>query len=181
MRDTINNLSLRQAKRIRLVEQPTTKLPPVAADKRPIRGRHEPARQRHQVQPRPNPLLPSRPRFEADAVQSLGRRSRLRISTGSLDRVWEKFYRVAREAVEGMKSTGLGLSFVRSKSSKTARRRCRPRTEVGRGSKFSFHFQDCRKAKRRQKVKVKRQKSGKPIYQKLVSAALLLLPFYFGL
>jgi signal transduction histidine kinase len=56
----------------------------------------------------------------------------------AVDRVWEKFYRVARDGQEkDEESTGLGLSFVREVVEQHGGT-VTLESEVGRGSKFSF-------------------------------------------
>ena len=56
----------------------------------------------------------------------------------SIDRVWEKFYRVSRNGREkDEESTGLGLAFVK-KVVEQHGGTVAVESEVGRGSKFSF-------------------------------------------
>jgi two-component system phosphate regulon sensor histidine kinase PhoR len=56
----------------------------------------------------------------------------------SVDRVWEKFYRVVHEGQDKDEdSTGLGLAFVREVVEQHGGR-VGVESEVGRGSKFSF-------------------------------------------
>ena len=55
-----------------------------------------------------------------------------------VERVWEKFYRVARDGrVKEEESTGLGLSFVRQVVEQHGGA-VELESEVGRGSRFSF-------------------------------------------
>jgi len=60
------------------------------------------------------------------------------VPADSIDRIWEKFYRVAREGQEKDEaSTGLGLSFVKE-IVEQHRGSVAVESEVGSGSKFSF-------------------------------------------
>jgi len=125
-------------KRIRLVEQPTVSLPPVAADKMLITQvvtnlvdnaiKFSPERTTITV----TTVL------EADTVRVQVEDRGYGIPTDSLDRVWEKFYRVARDGQDKeQESTGLGLSFVREVVEQHGGT-VALESEVGRGSKFSF-------------------------------------------
>lgn len=139
VRDTLNNLQpVAKKKRIRLVEQPTTKLPPVAADKSLITQavtnlvgnaiKYSPERT----------TITVTTALEADAVRISVEDRGYGIPPEALDRVWEKFYRVAREGQEkDEESTGLGLSFVREVVEQHGGA-VALESEVGRGSKFSF-------------------------------------------
>ncbi len=139
VRDTLNNLQpVAKKKRIRLIEQPTTKLPPVAADKSLITQavknlvgnaiKYSPERT----------TITVTTALEADAVRLSVEDRGYGIPPESLDRVWEKFYRVAREGQEkDEESTGLGLSFVREVVEQHGGA-VALESEVGRGSKFSF-------------------------------------------
>ena len=125
-------------RRIRLVEQPTARLPPVAADKSMITQaiknlvgnaiKYSPERTTVTV----STLL------EADAVRLSVEDRGYGIPAESKDRVWEKFYRVVREGEDkDEESTGLGLSFVREVVEQHGGT-VDLDSEVGRGSKFSF-------------------------------------------
>ncbi len=125
-------------KRIRLVEQPTVSLPPFAADKMLITQvvtnlvdnaiKFSPERTTITV----TTVL------EADTVRVQVEDRGYGIPTDSLDRVWEKFYRVARDGQDKeQESTGLGLSFVREVIEQHGGT-VALESEVGRGSKFSF-------------------------------------------
>jgi signal transduction histidine kinase len=139
VRDTINNLQpVAKKKRIRLIEQPTTKLPPVAADKSLIMQavtnllgnaiKYSPERT----------TITITTALEADAVRLSVEDRGYGIPPEAIDRVWEKFYRVAREGQEkDEESTGLGLSFVREVVEQHGGA-VALESEVGRGSKFSF-------------------------------------------
>ena len=125
-------------RRIRLVEQPTQRLPPVAADKSMITQavknlvgnaiKYSPERTTVTVSTT----------LEAEAVRLCVEDRGYGIPAESRDRVWEKFYRVVREGEDkDEESTGLGLSFVREVVEQHGG--CvELETEVGRGSKFSF-------------------------------------------
>jgi signal transduction histidine kinase len=101
-------------KRIRLVERDTQRLPPVAADRGLITQavanlvdnaiKYSPERT----------SVTLSTALEADAVRLTVEDRGYGIPPEDQDRVWEKFYRVARDGrVKEEESTGLGLSFVR--------------------------------------------------------------------
>jgi len=139
VRETINSLApTAKKKRIRLVEQPTVSLPPVAADKMLITQvvtnlvdnaiKFSPERT----------TITVTTMLEADTVRVLVEDRGYGIPSDSLDRVWEKFYRVARDGQDKeQESTGLGLSFVREVVEQHGGT-VALESEVGRGSKFSF-------------------------------------------
>ncbi|MDT4897410.1 MAG: hypothetical protein QOH25_2487 [Acidobacteriota bacterium] len=125
-------------KRIRLIEQPSQRLPPVAADRSLITQvvtnlvgnaiKYSPERTSVTVSTA----------LEADTVRLCVEDRGYGIPPESVDRVWEKFYRVARDGQEkDEESTGLGLSFVREVVEQHGGT-VTLETEVGRGSKFSF-------------------------------------------
>lgn len=139
VRETLTSMhSAAKKKRIRLVEQPASRMPPVAADKSLITQviwnlvnnaiKYSPERTTVIV----STLL------EADAVRVSVEDRGYGIPPESIDRVWEKFYRVARDGQEkDEESTGLGLSFVREVVEQHGGA-VALESEVGRGSKFSF-------------------------------------------
>jgi signal transduction histidine kinase len=140
VRDTVTNLQpVARKKRIRLVEQAAqTRLPPVAADKSLITQavnnlvgnaiKYSPERTTVTV----TTIL------EADTVRISVEDRGYGIPPEAIDRVWEKFYRVARDGQEkDEESTGLGLSFVREVVEQHGGT-VELESEVGRGSKFSF-------------------------------------------
>jgi signal transduction histidine kinase len=139
VRDIVSNLQpVAKKKRIRLVEQPNMKLPPVAADKSLITQavtnlvgnaiKYSPERT----------TITVTTALEADAVRLSVEDRGYGIPPEAIDRVWEKFYRVAREGQEkDEESTGLGLSFVREVVEQHGGA-VALESEVGRGSKFSF-------------------------------------------
>jgi signal transduction histidine kinase len=125
-------------KRIRLVQLASDKLPPVAADKSLITQcianlidnaiKYSPEKTTVSV----STVL------EADAVRVLVEDRGYGIPPESIDRVWEKFYRVTRDGQEkDAETTGLGLSFVREVIEQHGGS-VALESEVGRGSKFSF-------------------------------------------
>ena len=139
VRETLSNLQpVAKKKRIRLVEQPSSRLPPVAADKSLITQvvtnlvgnaiKFSPERTTVTVSTA----------LEADTVRVMVEDRGYGIPPESIDRVWEKFYRVARDGHEkDEESTGLGLSFVREVVEQHGGI-VALESEVGRGSKFSF-------------------------------------------
>lgn len=139
VRDTIATLQpVAKKKRIRLVEQPAQRLPPVAADRSLITQvvrnllnnaiRYSPEKTTVTVSTA----------LEAESVRVSVEDRGFGIPAESRDRVWEKFYRVVREGQEkDEESTGLGLSFVREVIEQHGGRVALD-SEEGRGSKFSF-------------------------------------------
>lgn len=139
VKETIASLQpVAKKRRIRLVEQPTGRLPPVAADKSMITQaiknlvgnaiKYSPERTTVTVSTT----------LEAEAVRLCVEDRGYGIPAESKDRVWEKFYRVVREGEDkDEESTGLGLSFVREVVEQHGGA-VDLESEVGRGSKFSF-------------------------------------------
>jgi signal transduction histidine kinase len=125
-------------KRIRLVEQPADRIPPVAADRGLIT---------QVVKNLVNNAITYSPErttvtvstaLEAEAVRVCVEDRGYGIPPESVDRVWEKFYRVEREGHDkDEESTGLGLSFVREVVEQHGGN-VAVESEPGRGSKFSF-------------------------------------------
>jgi len=125
-------------KRIRLIEQPSRHIPPVAADKSLITQavtrflenaiKYSPERTAVTV----STVL------EAEAVRVTVEDRGYGVPAESIDRIWEKFYRVARDGQEkDEESTGLGLAFVKEVVEQHGGT-VAVESEVGRGSKFSF-------------------------------------------
>jgi signal transduction histidine kinase len=139
VRETISNLQpVAKKKRIRLVENNGVKLPPVAADRSLITQvvtnlvdnaiKYSPERT----------AVTLSATLEADAVRVTIEDRGYGIPPESIDRVWEKFYRVARDGHDKEdESTGLGLSFVREVVEQHGGQ-VYLESEVGRGSRFSF-------------------------------------------
>ncbi len=139
VRDTIVNMqTVAKKKRIRLVEQTNGQIPPVAADKSLITQalsklldnaiRYSPERTAVTVSAA----------LEADTVRVTVEDRGYGVPAESIDRVWEKFYRVARDGQEkDEESTGLGLAFVKEVVEQHGGT-VAVESEVGHGSKFSF-------------------------------------------
>lgn len=139
VKETIASMqTVARKRRIRLVEQPAQRLPPVAADKSMITQavknlvsnaiKYSPERTTVTVTTS----------LEAEVVRLSVEDRGYGIPAEARDRVWEKFYRVVREGQEkDEESTGLGLSFVREVVEQHGGT-VGLDSEVGRGSKFSF-------------------------------------------
>jgi signal transduction histidine kinase len=139
VRDTIASLqSIAKKKRIRLIEQPAQRIPPVAADKGLItQAVKNLVNNAIKYSPERTTVTVSTA-LEAEAVRVSVEDRGFGIPSESLDRVWEKFYRVVRDGQEkDDESTGLGLSFVREVVEQHGGN-VAVDSEVGRGSKFSF-------------------------------------------
>ncbi|MER3426679.1 MAG: hypothetical protein C4334_01065 [Pyrinomonas sp.] len=139
VRETVANFQrTARKKRIRLIERTNGKLPPVAADRGLIMQavanlvdnaiRYSPERTTVTVATA----------LEADAVRVIVEDQGYGIPAEEQDRVWEKFYRVARDGQEkDEESTGLGLAFVREVVEQHGGQ-VALESEPGRGSIFSF-------------------------------------------
>jgi two-component system phosphate regulon sensor histidine kinase PhoR len=125
-------------KRIRLLESANGQIPPVAADKSLITQvisklldnaiKYSPERTAVTV----STVL------EAEAVRVIVEDRGYGVPSESIDRIWEKFYRVARDGQEkDEESTGLGLAFVKEVVEQHGGS-VAVESELGRGSKFSF-------------------------------------------
>src|SRR5437660_6266767 len=125
-------------KRIRLIEQGNGRIPPVAADKSLITQaiaklldnaiRYSPERTTVTV----STVL------EAESVRVVVEDHGYGVPPESIDKIWEKFYRVARDGQEkDEESTGLGLSFVKEVIEQHGGS-VAVESEVARWSKFSF-------------------------------------------
>ena len=137
--ETVNVMQpVAKKKRIRLVEQGNGAIPPVSADKSMITQaltklidnavRYSPERTTVTI----STVL------EAETVRVVVEDRGYGVPQDSLDRIWEKFYRVARDGQEkDEESTGLGLSFVKEVIEQHGGS-VAVESEVGRGSKFSF-------------------------------------------
>lgn len=139
VRETVLNLQpSARKKRIRLVEQPTQRIPPVAADKSLIsQAVKNLVSNAIKYSPERTTVTVSTA-LEAEAVRVCVEDRGYGIPAEARDRVWEKFYRVVREGQEKDEdSTGLGLSFVREVVEQHGGA-VALETEEGRGSKFSF-------------------------------------------
>lgn len=139
VRETLITLQpLAKKKRIRLIEQSNGRIPPVAADKSLITQvltklldnaiKYSPERTAVTISTA----------LEAETVRVLIEDRGYGIPAESIDRIWEKFYRVARDGQEkDEESTGLGLAFVKEVVEQHGGS-VAVESEVGRGSKFSF-------------------------------------------
>lgn len=139
VKESIANLQpLAKRKRIRLVVQPNGTLPPVAADKSLITQvitnlvdnaiKYSPDRTTVTVSTA----------LETDAVRVSVEDRGYGIPPEAVDRIWEKFYRVARDGQEKHEeSTGLGLAFVKEVIDQHGGT-VGIDSEVGKGSTFSF-------------------------------------------
>jgi signal transduction histidine kinase len=139
VRETLAGLQkVAKKRRIRLVEQPTQRLPPVAADKSMItQAIKNLVSNAIKYSPERTTVTVSTA-LEAEAVRLCVEDRGYGIPAEARDRVWEKFYRVVRDDQEkDEESTGLGLSFVREVVEQHGGT-VNLESEVGRGSKFSF-------------------------------------------
>jgi signal transduction histidine kinase len=139
VKETIASLqSVAKKRRIRLVEQATQRLPPVAADKSMItQAVKNLVSNAIKYSPERTTVTVSTA-LEAEAVRICVEDRGYGIPNEAKDRVWEKFYRVVRDDQEkDEESTGLGLSFVREVVEQHGGT-VDLESEVGRGSKFSF-------------------------------------------
>jgi len=137
--ETVNVMQpVAKKKRIRLVEENGGAIPPVSADKSLMTQaltklidnavRYSPERTTVTV----STVL------EAETVRIVVEDRGYGVPPDSLDRIWEKFYRVARDGQEkDEESTGLGLSFVKEVVEQHGGS-VFVESKVGRGSKFSF-------------------------------------------
>ncbi|HYV10522.1 MAG TPA: ATP-binding protein [Pyrinomonadaceae bacterium] len=139
VRETINSLQpVAKKKRIRLIEQPAHRIPPVAADKSLItQAVKNLVNNAIKYSPERTTVTVSTA-LEAESVRVCVEDRGFGIPAESKERVWDKFYRVVREGQEkDEESTGLGLSFVREVVEQHGGR-VDLDSEEGRGSKFSF-------------------------------------------
>lgn len=139
VRETVTCLQpVARKKRIRLVGEESMRLPPIAADKSMItQALTNLVSNAIKYSPERTTVTISTA-LEAEAVRVSVEDCGYGIPPESIDRVWDKFYRVARDGQEkDEESTGLGLSFVREVIEQHGGG-VALETEVGRGSKFSF-------------------------------------------
>jgi signal transduction histidine kinase len=125
-------------KRIRLVEQANSHLPPIAADKGLIsRAVSHLIENAIKYSPDRTSVIIST-LMESDALRVVVEDRGYGIPNGELDNIWQKFYRVAREGYDKEEeSTGLGLSFVKEAVEQHGGT-VEVESEVGQGSRFSF-------------------------------------------
>jgi signal transduction histidine kinase len=139
VRETIASLQpVAKKKRIRLIEQPAHRIPPVAADKSLItQAVKNLVHNAIKYSPERTTVTVSTA-LEAETVRVCVEDRGYGIPAEARERVWDKFYRVVREGQEkDEESTGLGLSFVREVVEQHGGHVTLDSTE-GRGSKFSF-------------------------------------------
>ena len=139
VRETITSLQpVAKKKRIRLIEQPAHRIPPVAADKSLItQAVKNLLNNAIKYSPERTTVTVSTA-LEAEAVRVCVEDRGYGIPSEAKERVWDKFYRVVREGQEkDEESTGLGLSFVREVVEQHGGQVELDSVE-GRGSKFSF-------------------------------------------
>jgi PAS domain S-box-containing protein len=139
VRETIASLQpVAKKKRIRLLEQPAHRIPPVAADKSLItQAVKNLVNNAIKYSPERTTVTVSTA-LEAEAVRVCVEDRGFGIPAEAKERVWDKFYRVVREGQEkDEESTGLGLSFVREVVEQHGGHVELDSVE-GRGSKFSF-------------------------------------------
>lgn len=139
VRETITSLQpTAKKKRIRLIEQPAHRIPPVAADKSLItQAVKNLVNNAIKYSPERTTVTVSTA-LEAESVRVCVEDRGFGIPAEAKERVWDKFYRVVREGQEkDEESTGLGLSFVREVVEQHGGR-VDLDSEEGRGSKFSF-------------------------------------------
>ena len=139
VRETITSLQpVAKKKRIRLIEQPAHRIPPVAADKSLItQAVKNLVNNAIKYSPERTTVTVSTA-LEAEAVRVCVEDRGYGIPAEAKERVWDKFYRVVREGQEkDEESTGLGLSFVREVVEQHGGQ-VELDSEEGRGSKFSF-------------------------------------------
>jgi len=125
-------------KRIRLVEQSNNHLPPVAADKGLItRAISHLVDNAIRYSPERTSVIISTI-LEADFLRVVVEDRGYGIPTGEQDKIWQKFYRVARDGHDKEEeSTGLGLSLVKEIIEQHGGE-VEVKSEIGTGSKFSF-------------------------------------------
>jgi signal transduction histidine kinase len=129
---------LAKAKRIRLVEQANSHLPPVAGDKGLI-GKVVTHLIDNAIKYSPErTTITVSSVLEADAVRVIVEDRGYGVPSDSLEKVWEKFYRVPRDGQDKNEiSTGLGLSFVKEVVEQHGGA-VAVESETGQGSRFSF-------------------------------------------
>jgi hypothetical protein len=139
VREVITTMqAVAKKKRIRMVDQANGTIPPVAADKSLITQvlmklldnaiRYSPERT----------TITITTALEAEDVRVIVEDRGYGVPADAIDRIWEKFYRVARDGQEkDEESTGLGLSFVKEVVEQHGGS-VAVESEVDRGSKFSF-------------------------------------------
>ncbi len=125
-------------KRIRLVENPVTNLPPIAADKGLIRRAvANLVDNAIKYSPERTSIIISTV-LEADFLRVVVEDRGYGVPSDEKEKIWQKFYRVARDGQDKEdESTGLGLSLVKEVVEQHGGD-VKVESEVGQGSKFSF-------------------------------------------
>ena len=125
-------------KRIRLVEQANAHLPPIAADKSLItRAVLHLVDNAIKYSPERTSIIISTI-LESDVLRVVVEDRGYGIPNGDLEKIWQKFYRVARDGQDKEEeSTGLGLSLVKEIVEQHGGG-VEVESEIGAGSKFSF-------------------------------------------
>jgi signal transduction histidine kinase len=141
VRETVQNYAAAaRRKRIRLVEKNPqgTRLSPVIADRSLItQALANLVDNAIRYSPERSTVIVSAD-LEAESVRVLVEDRGYGVPPEAVDRIWEKFYRVARDGMDKEEeSTGLGLSFVREVVEQHGGA-VSLETEMGRGSRFSF-------------------------------------------
>ena len=125
-------------KRIRLIEQTNTPIPPVAADKSLIsRAVSNLIDNAIKYSPERTSVIISTI-LEADFLRVVVEDKGYGVPSGEHEKIWQKFYRVAREGQDKEEeSTGLGLSLVKEVIEQHGGEVV-VESEIGEGSRFSF-------------------------------------------
>jgi K+-sensing histidine kinase KdpD len=125
-------------KRIRLVEQPNSHIPPVAADKGLIqRVVSHLVDNAIKYSPERTSVIISTI-LEADFLRVVVEDKGYGVPASERDKIWQKFYRIARDGQDKEEeSTGLGLSLVKEIVEQHGGQ-VGVESEIGQGSKFSF-------------------------------------------
>ncbi len=125
-------------KRIWLVEQANTHLPPIAADKSLItRAISHLVDNAIKYSPERTSIIVSTI-LESDFLRVVVEDRGYGIPNGELEKIWQKFYRVVRDGQDKEEeSTGLGLSLVKEIIEQHGGG-VQVESEIGNGSKFSF-------------------------------------------
>lgn len=139
VREVVDNLHEKaKRKRIRLVEQANSHLPPIAADKGLItKAVNHLIDNAIKYSPERTSVIVSTI-LEAEVLRVSVEDRGYGIPIGDLDKIWQKFYRVEREGFDKEEeSTGLGLSFVKEAVEQHGGK-VSVESQVNQGSKFTF-------------------------------------------
>ena len=137
--EAIDNMQTEaKRKRIRLVEQVNSPIPPIAADKGLIqRAVSQLIDNAIKYSPEKTSVVISTI-LEADFLSVVVEDRGYGIPTTEIENIWQKFYRVARDGQDKEEeSTGLGLSLVKEIIEQHDGEVC-VESEIGQGSKFSL-------------------------------------------